>query len=551
MKLSNLDKYVPAKLYKRGVDYFEQNYVKDLREDGPNRWHAIVSGTGDYHVSMLLSKEDAILSSFCTCPFESDSLCKHEVAVCLAIQEHKKEYVPAPVDVLSRLKEMKKAELLEVLEDLLQQQPAVNLYLAEKFSETAEMDEAKACRMIRKSAKRASRSGFIEWDRTDQAIEGALEVQDYLDTLDPAQDGERIIRLSLIIVHECSEMLEKADDSSGIIGTVIGESLGKIGEVMEQWPESLNRVVFDRILDLFYPAILFHLKQDMTDVPASLVGSLMEWSDRGNYGTEIYSFIEKVISSEALQNKSHRYEAEQFRLFQLMILQQRGDQAAVESFYQTHRAYPYIRKAEVEQAMEAGEFEQAIRLCKESELVDSDLAGLVRDWKKKRFEAYSKLGWTKHQIALAYELAASGEQNYYIELKKLVEADEWQKTVASLLKDLKKLRWSTDLYVTILVEEKMTEELLEYCRANLHTIETLYPHLLADYPLEVNELFTSYIYQLVAPTSDRKKYQEACRKIKIYKKALGKEAAAVLIDELKFMYPKRKALLDELSKISY
>lgn len=234
-----------------------------------------------------------------------------------------------------------------------------------------------------------------------------------------------------------------------------------------------------------------------------------------------------------------------------MILQQRGDQAAVESFYQTHRAYPYIRKAEVEQAMEAGEFEQAIRLCKESELVDSDLAGLVRDWKKKRFEAYSKLGWTKHQIALAYELAASGEQNYYIELKKLVEADEWQKTVASLLKSLKKLRWNTDLYVTILVEEKMTEELLEYCRSHLHTIETLYPHLIKEYPLEVNELFTSYIYQLVAPTSDRKKYQEACRKIKIYKKALGKEAAAVLIDELKFMYPKRKALLDELSKISY
>nr|WP_316046030.1 hypothetical protein [Planococcus glaciei] len=53
MKLSNLDKYVPGKLYKRGVDYFEQDYVKDLREDGLNRWHAVVSGTGDYHVSVI------------------------------------------------------------------------------------------------------------------------------------------------------------------------------------------------------------------------------------------------------------------------------------------------------------------------------------------------------------------------------------------------------------------------------------------------------------------------------------------------------------------
>ncbi|MBX0315230.1 SWIM zinc finger family protein [Planococcus glaciei] len=551
MKLSNLDKYVPGKLYKRGVDYFEQDYVKDLREDGLNRWHAVVSGTGDYHVSVILNDGDTILSSFCTCPFESDSLCKHEVAVCLAIQEHKNEYGSAPLDVLSRLKELKKAELLDLLEDLLQKQPAVNLYLVEKFSETAEMDEAKVRRMIRKSASRAGRSGFIAWDMTGLAIEGALEVQGYLDTLDPEQDGEKIIRFSLIIIYECSKMLEKADDSSGIIGTVIGESLRKIGEVMEQWPEKLDQAIIDRILDLFYPAILFHLEQDMTDLPVSLVGSLMEWSDRGDYGNKIYDFIEKIIGSEALQNKIYQYEIEQFRLFQLMILRQQGDQVAVEAFYQTHRAYPYIRKAEVERAMEAGEFEQAVRLCKESELVDSDLAGLVLDWKKKRFEAYSKLGWTKHQTALAYELAAAGEKDYYHELKKLVEADEWQKTVASLLKDLKKTRWNSDLYRFVLVEEKMTEELLEYCRSHLHTIETLYPHLLKEYPHEVNELFTSYIYQMIAPASDRKKYQEACRKIKIYKKALGKEAAAVLIDELKFMYPKRKALLDELSKISY
>lgn len=132
-----------------------------------------------------------------------------------------------------------------------------------------------------------------------------------------------------------------------------------------------------------------------------------------------------------------------------------------------------------------------------------------------------------------------------------MEADEWQKTVPSLLKDLKKTRWNSDLYQFVLVEEKMTEELLEYCRSHLHTIETLYPHLLKEYPHEVNELFTSYIYQMIAPASDRKKYQEVCRKIKIYKKTIGKEAAAALIDELKFMYPKRKALLDELSKISY
>ncbi|WP_148039024.1 hypothetical protein [Planococcus salinus] len=73
--------------------------------------------------------------------------------------------------------------------------------------------------------------------------------------------------------------------------------------------------------------------------------------------------------------------------------------------------------------------------------------------------------------------------------------------------------------------------------------------LLADYPHEVNEIYTAYIYRLIDRASNRKAYWSACQKIKGYKQALGAEAAGVLIEELKFMYPKRKALIDELGKI--
>ena len=38
MKLSNLDAYVPAVLYNRGLDYFERDLVEELTEDAPNRW---------------------------------------------------------------------------------------------------------------------------------------------------------------------------------------------------------------------------------------------------------------------------------------------------------------------------------------------------------------------------------------------------------------------------------------------------------------------------------------------------------------------------------
>ena len=100
MKLSNLKAYVPGTLYTRGVDYFKQGHVKNLTEDTPNRWHALVAGTTDYDVAVNLKKDGNLSSAFCTCPFESDSLCKHEVAVCLAIEAYKKEHPGSGPDVL-------------------------------------------------------------------------------------------------------------------------------------------------------------------------------------------------------------------------------------------------------------------------------------------------------------------------------------------------------------------------------------------------------------------------------------------------------------------
>ncbi|WP_052652825.1 DDE-type integrase/transposase/recombinase [Planococcus massiliensis] len=296
MNLNNLKTTVPAKLYKRGLDYFEQDFIEQLTEDAPNRWHALVMGTRDYEVSVNLTKDGTIVGSYCTCPFESDSLCKHEVAVCLAICEYKKENSSSAVDVQARLKTLKKVELLEILEELVEKQPTVQLYLAEKFANPNGMDEEKARRLIQKSAYRASRSGFIEWDRTDQALEGVWGVLEYLDGLNSQHDAERIIRLSLIIVKECTEMLQIADDSSGGISSAIYESLDKISEALAKWPEDLDEATVDDMLVLLYPHILFALEQDVTDAASHLVEAVLQWNERGGFTEKFYNFIAFILS---------------------------------------------------------------------------------------------------------------------------------------------------------------------------------------------------------------------------------------------------------------
>ena len=165
MELSDLKKYVPRVLYERGRDYYERELVEGLAEVAPNRWEAVVAGSDLYDVSVNVNDSGKIRSTFCDCPFESDTLCKHEIAVCLAIRQEQKETGSARMaapDVFQQLKTLKKAELLEILEELAHLQPQVKSFLLQKFSKEAGMDETMARRVISQSVNRASRRGFIE-----------------------------------------------------------------------------------------------------------------------------------------------------------------------------------------------------------------------------------------------------------------------------------------------------------------------------------------------------------------------------------------------------
>ncbi|MFP3423230.1 hypothetical protein R0K19_28095, partial [Bacillus sp. SIMBA_161] len=67
-------------------------------------------------------------------------------------------------------------------------------------------------------------------------------------------------------------------------------------------------------------------------------------------------------------------------------------------------------------------------------------------------------------------------------MKSLVDAENWPKVQEKLLPEMKNNWRSLPLYLEILIEEKRTDELLDYCRSEVAAIEQLYPHLLADYP---------------------------------------------------------------------
>ncbi|PLR86789.1 hypothetical protein CVD25_18110 [Bacillus canaveralius] len=100
-----------------------------------------------------------------------------------------------------------------------------------------------------------------------------------------------------------------------------------------------------------------------------------------------------------------------------------------------------------------------------------------------------------------------------------------------------------------MIEENLTSKLQEYCQRHPSYITDFYPQLTGEFSEEVDALFKDYIEQSAAEASNRKKYYNVCRIIKLYKKACGKIKADGLIEALKQKYERRPAFVDELGKI--
>ncbi len=89
MTLSEFEEFVPPTIFMRGIDYYNDNAVKNLKETSTGEWKATVEGTKEYSVRISLDG-NKISSWFCNCPYDGD-ICKHIVAVMYAIRKERRK----------------------------------------------------------------------------------------------------------------------------------------------------------------------------------------------------------------------------------------------------------------------------------------------------------------------------------------------------------------------------------------------------------------------------------------------------------------------------
>lgn len=549
MNLLDFEEKMDETILNRGLDYFQNGHIERIRETGENHYVIQVSGTTDYTVDVTLDPStNEIMDTSCDCPYDWGDYCKHQAAAFYALRNELTAEVQSPKtpaskrDVGTILADLPKKELVRILLKIANENEEIEKYLLFQYAPEEDLVTSSK-KLIREFINRAKRRGFIEWNRVDEALQGAEMTLARADKEIENDRPESAVLLALTVLPIVVDMLQYSDDSNGSAGYVIDESLGMIDKVsangqlsVQQKGDIFRKVMKEALKDRYAGWLDWRIR---------LLGACIPLCG----GTNLKKQLEKQINRLLDDVGGDSYEKERLMFLQLRLMENFDGQEQTLRFIYDHIGLTSFRERAVQHAMEKNDWREVLRLCEEGEKADSDYPGIVDKWRKYRLSAYEKLGDSENQKQLMFKFLYAGDYAYYEKLRPFYGSNEWQPVLKEILGTFEAQLPHSFAYVEILKSEKLYDKLLAYCQGHPQSIEDLYPYLVRDYSEKVSQLFAEWIGKEAAYSSNRSQYRKVCRKIKTYQKACGKGDARRLIEGFKEEYLRRPAFIDELNRI--
>jgi hypothetical protein len=360
----------------------------------------------------------------------------------------------------------------------------------------------------------------------------------------------RAVSINLCIMEEMLDLLPNADDSNGSIGCVNDERSNHILEICTH-NNSLSIEDRETLFQMLIQESIHPLFEDWSDWQLILLESASHLATTPDLRFKWEDHLNHMISEEKDDSWGSGYFAERIAMLRYHVILSCEGKAQAAVFMRSQLQFSGFRELLIQEDLEHGQYDEVIQLAMEGEKHDhaKGLSGLVKKWKKYRYEAYKLSGQIELQRLVGEELVLEGEFIYYQQLKETYSSADWRIVYKSIIEKLEKDRWPRGIYTMILIEEHETGKLLEYIRKQPSRVEDYYMHLIHEYPLEVKGLFQAHIEVGADRANTRKHYQDVCRMIHVFKQACGKEEASQIIFLLKQKYPRKPAFLDELMSI--
>ncbi len=539
----------PPHIWQRGVDYYRDGRVLDLRYRN-SEVRAQVEGSETYTVSVTFNKaRDGITDYFCDCPYgENGTPCKHLAAVLCAVQDGPKDPI----------QEVKNEYTVEALVGLLSESQMRSLLIrfAEGDSHIREVIQLAATNELPQKQKdqweadleeltdsMSDRHGFIDYEDASEYCDALEEyMNDRLPDLLLAGKTMDAFQLTWLTFQTGVE--QDMDDSDGGLSVLASFCMDTWSQILEQADLEEQREILHWFTAHYASLELgrMFLDEYLYDAP---------WKDE--IGPELLSFLDRQIQA-CLKNENSQYRLEDLIVYRVKWMERLGkSEEELEQYFVQYRYLPKIREIKISQAKQNSDWDTALALLEESREIDKDKPGLVAKYSAQMIEIYER---TNNREMLLNELKdylyafRQDDLVYVLKLKAMLTPEEWT-TERDRLLNSETMRFQT---YTLLEQEQMYEELMQRIEKNtdIRALERYERLLKKSYGQCCLNVYVTHLQDAMGRASNRKAYWSVIQTLKkVRKYPDGKVVANSLADCWRAKYPRRTSMLDELSKAGF
>ena len=554
MKLKSWRRLFAQHILERGEAYFWEDAVEALDWDG-EMLSATVRGTDSYHVEIFVNG-GRIEDMSCTCPYAEDGqYCKHMAAVLFEFEE--RDIVPVAEEKNQKSEQAESGGTLEALVNAMSEAEAKQLLLrlgreigaAEtqiRLIATGKVPQKQKkdwlSQIRRMHLHYEDRHGFIDYAHSadfttalDRMLEEAVPM--LLEASMPAEAFE--------IVCAAYEEASSAgmDDDGGC--DMLYESCA------EYWREILSSADGTQLAEM-HQWFLKNVQSNTGDTDALRSVLFGEFRDETLLQKNL-ELLDRWIA-ELDGNSYQRYYLEvclQYRLRTMEALSISPEER--EAWMLQYYRIPFVRGVLIERAKEAGDWDEALRILRESLQIDCEYPGLTNEYSKQIIAILRRQGRIDalREALLTYVSEHSQRDLDYIrELKELTPPDNWEKLRETLLQTPGMQGMGEEL----LLEEGLYRALMDRLlrKDSIYLMDRYAPKLKDKFPEELLGFYLPKLRDSMRGASNRSRYTELCatlKQLQSYKG--GREKANGLAEEWRQAYPRRRAMLEELKKAGF
>lgn len=403
------------------------------------------------------------------------------------------------------------------------------------------------------------RHGYVEYRDTFEFNRAVGRIYEEADDAIDNRQWEVAVAILTGIADEAEGILNCGDDSAGELGAIVAECFEKWMEIAGMdLPEEIKEHIFELALSNFRAKDL-----KGWDWWWSWIEIAIELADTPERQKEVLAALDE-IKKPATDNWSDNHAYNEARSYRMKMMARCGTPEEQRKFMYDNIDNPEFRRKLLQTAFDEGNLEEALRMAKDGIFHDSQLLGLVSEWKEWEMRVYMKMDDADNMLRLAREFFLSGRggrsfsfgetndftmEKMYALMKSKVATAEWHDWMEDLIEDSSKSEYQL-LY--IYTQEKLWERYMDYLKSHptRYGLEVAPKEVRNLYREEFIRLYAQCVEKHFAHASNRDSYRDGASMLTKLIKYGGRDIAIKIIAEQKNRRPRRPALIDELSKIT-